>query len=109
LPAKIDGSCCLGTDIFGNPAEAIASLSAMLAEVEGKIAAAYVTIALLTFCCTLLLIANCVLSRLCQHHDQQLNGILTYGALTVIPPAAPASRKSSKAALLLGGVSSAEL
>jgi len=81
----------------------------MLAEVEGKTAAVYATIVPLTFCCALLFIANCILSRMYQHHYQQLNGILTYGALTVIPPAAPASRKSSKAALLLGGISSAEL
>lgn len=62
----------------------------------------------LSVCCLALFVANCLLSRQCQHHYQQLNGILTYGALTVIPEP-KASRSASKAAPFTLVVGAADL
>lgn len=45
---------------------------------------------------------------MCQHHCQQLNGILTYGALIVLPQE-KTPRHSAKAALLAAGFSGADL
>lgn len=80
----------------------------MLALANAKIYDTYITIASLSFCCVALFVANCILSRMCQHHYQQLNGILTYGAL-VVAPEPKASTRASKAATISFMLSAGDL
>jgi len=64
---------------------------------------------LLCAACVTLFVVNCYLSRMCQHHYAQLNGILTDGALVVIPvPKEAKSRTSAKAIFLVGAVNGAD-
>jgi len=71
----------------------------------------FFSVTALTLCCIFLFVGNCYLSRICQHHYTQLDSILTYGALVVVPseddkkPAA----KAKKALLLLVGESAGDL
>ena len=70
----------------------------------------YFVICRLLILCLFLFAINSYISRLCQHHNNQLHGIRTDGALVVIPqPAEAFSKTSSKAFLLLGSILPVEL